>query len=280
VSEDDLRAELLALIVSGRPERLLDVALAALPSGPSPAARTELASLGETLSALALAEPEAAPSDKVRSRLVETLAARSAQTHRTGQRTGQRTAHGTAHGTTTTRAVLVIDMLNDHLTPGRPLEVPRARAIVPALQARLEEARRDGVPVVYICDEHEPDDEDLDAWSVHNVRGTEGAQVWAPLAPKPGDRVVTKPTYSAFSRSKLGDVLSELGVDTLVLTGCLTEIGIFATATDALQRGYAIEVPADAQAGGAVETEQATMMIMSILVPYGPARRELLASLA
>jgi nicotinamidase-related amidase len=273
VSEDDrsegtaegAAAELLALVASGRPERLMDIALATIEGDEArAAAKAELASLGTTLSTLALAEPAVAPSDKLRSRIVATMAARSAQ----------------ARAASSKRAVLVIDMLNDHLTPGRALEVPRARTIVPALQARLEAARAAGVPVVYICDEHEPDDSDLDAWAAHNVRGSEGAQVWAPLAPKPGDRIVTKPTYSAFSRSKLADVLNELGVDTLVLTGCLTEIGVFATATDALQRGYAIEVPADAQAGGSAETEQAAMTVLSVLAPYGPARSELLTQLA
>ncbi len=281
MSEDDQRegaaeeaaAELLALIASGRPERLMDIALATLDGGDEvrAAAKAELTSLGATLSTLALAEPAIAPSDALRKRIVASMAARTAS--------AVRSAASARKSGTSKRAVLVIDMLNDHLTPGRALEVPRARTIVPALQARLEAARADGVPVVYICDEHEPDDSDLDAWAVHNVRGSEGAQVWAPLAPKPGDRIVTKPTYSAFSRSKLADVLNELRVDTLVLTGCLTEIGIFATATDALQRGYTIEVPADAHAGGSAETEQAAVTVLSVLAPYGPARSELLAQL-
>jgi hypothetical protein len=177
VTEDDLRAELLALIASGRPERLMDLALSTLEGDDQTraAARAELASLGETFSTLALAEPSASPSGALRSRIVATMKARAAEARRK-------------------RAILVIDMLNDHLTPGRALEVPRARAIVPALQARLEAARLAGVPVVYVCDEHEPDDSDLESWAVHNVRGTEGAQVWAPLAPQPGDRIVTNPT--------------------------------------------------------------------------------------
>lgn len=267
MTEDDLRAELLALIASGRPERLMDLALATFPGASEPqvqaAARAELLSLTRALSSLALAEPEVLPSDKLRARIVATMEARAG--------IGKRP---------TKRALLVIDMLNDHLGEGRALEVPRAREIVPALQAHLDHARRDGIPVVYVCDEHERDDTDLDAWSAHNVRGSEGAQVWAPLTPKPGDRIVTKPTYSAFSRSELGNLLGDLGVDTLILTGCLTEIGVLATATDALQRGYVVEVPADAQAGATVETEQAAMLVLSLLTPYGPARCDLLSKLA
>ena len=106
----------------------------------------------------------------------------------------------------------------DHLAPGRPLEVPRARSIVPAGQAARRGASVEGVLVVYVLDRHEADDSELDEWMGHAVEGTEGAEVRPPLAPKPGDRLVTKPTYSGFTGSNLESVLEELQVDTLVLT--------------------------------------------------------------
>jgi len=267
VSNDELQERLLELALAGRPDQLVDLALADAVSetggGPemAVAARRALNGFEGLVATLALAEPAVAPRPDVRKRLMSTLRARSA-------RPGSR------------RAVLVIDMLNDHLMPGRPLEVPRARDIVPALNARLDAARRDGVPVVYICDRHEPDDADLDTWRTHNVAGSDGAEVWAPLAPKPSDRIVHKPTYSAFSRSDLADVLKELRVDTLVLTGCLTELGVLATATDALQRGYAVEVPPDAQAGSGPSAEQMALTLLRVMAPYGAARRELLDAIA
>ena len=117
-------------------------------------------------------------------------------------------------------------------------------------------------------------DPDLDEWTTHNVRGTSGAEVWPALAPQPGDRVVKKPTYSGFTGSNLQAVLDELKVDTLVVTGCLTEIGIVATATDALQRGFQVEVPPDAQAGASPLAEAAALASLSVMPPYGAARRE------
>jgi nicotinamidase/pyrazinamidase len=252
---EDTTAELLAIVASGRPEPFVDVGLA----GSGPEVMSALRDLREALASLALAEAPRRPTPELRARIMRSLGPRAAPPR---------------------RALLVMDMQNDHLTPGRPLEVPRARAIVPALAARLESARRDGVPVVYVLDEHEPDDSDLDAWGAHNVRGTPGAEVWAPLAPQPGDRIVSKATYSAFSRSNLGEVLGELRVDTLVLTGCLTEIGLLATATDALQRGFAVEVPPDAQAGATEVTEQMALGILRLLPPYGPARQALLTAVS
>ncbi len=68
-------------------------------------------------------------------------------------------------------------------------------------------------------------------------------------------------------------MLDDLKVDTIVLTGCLTEIAILATATEALQRGFAVEVPADAQAGSSEGAEQVVLGVLGVMPPYGPARR-------
>lgn len=252
---EEQAAGLIAFALAGRPERIED-GLYALPLSP-PGLRDAVRETREALATLGLAETPEMPRASLRERILETVAAKQ-----------------------TRRALLVIDMINDHLQPGSLLEVPRAREVVPALKKRLDEARAAGIPVVYVVDEHEADDADLDAWGVHAVKGTPGTEVWSELAPAPGDRVVKKPSYSAFFQSELGRVLDELSVDTLVLTGCLTEIGIMATATDALQQGFAVEVPPDSQAGSCVEAEMAAMGTMSIMAPFGPARKARLARLA
>ena len=94
------------------------------------------------------------------------------------------------------------------------------------------------------------------------------------------DVVVRKRTYSGFTDSNLDAVLAELKVDTVVVTGCLTEIGVHATAVDAMQRGYAVEVPPATQAGVSDATEHVTLTVLSVMQPYGMARRELLSRLA
>jgi len=246
--DDEAIADLLALLVSGRADPLVDVALGNAP----PEAKAQLRGMREALAGVALDATPISPSPGLRSRIFDSLAEHTAPSR---------------------RAVLVIDMQNDHLTAGRPLEVPRARGIVAALAVRLDAARRDAVPVIYVVDEHDPDDPDLDSWGAHNIKGTVGAEVWPALAPKPGDHVVSKPTYSAFTRSSLATVLADLQVDTLVLTGCLTEIGLLATATDALQRGYAVEIPSESQAGATEASESMALGLVGLLAPYGLARK-------
>jgi nicotinamidase-related amidase len=126
---------------------------------------------------------------------------------------------------------------------------------------------------VYVVDEHDEDDPDLLAWGRHAVRGSPGAAIWHELAPAAPDLVVAKPSYSAFFRSELEVVLDRLGVDTLILVGCLTELGILATATDAMQRGFAVEVPPDSQAGSSAMAEDAALGVVRVMAPFGPARQ-------
>jgi nicotinamidase-related amidase len=166
--------------------------------------------------------------------------------------------------------VIVLDMINDHLRPGGPLEVPRARDVVPALTARLADARRRAIPVVYVCDSHQPDDPDYDTWPLHALEGSDGAAVWPELAPEAGDRIVKKPTYSAFARTELTNVLAGLGADQIILTGCATEIGVQATAVDALELGYVVTIPPDCQAGMNEMTEMATLLTLATMPPYDP----------
>jgi nicotinamidase-related amidase len=248
-------ADVLGFALAGRPERVEDGMLALAP----PDLRKGVRDVRELLAALAVSTPAAAPSADLRGRILASVEKKRAR-----------------------RALLVIDMINDHLEPGTLLEVPRARAVVPALKERIAAARKQGIPVVYVVDEHDPAESDLefDSWGTHAVKGTPGTEIWSDLAPESGDRIVKKPSYSAFFQSNLGSVLEELKVDTLVLTGCLTEIGIMATATDAMQHGYAIEVPPDSQAGSCVEAEMAAMGTMNVMAPFGPARRARLESIA
>ena len=55
-------------------------------------------------------------------------------------------------------ALLVIDMLNDFILEGAPLEVPAARKMVPLLTGEIEKARGNTVPLIYVCDSHEEND--------------------------------------------------------------------------------------------------------------------------
>lgn len=148
-------------------------------------------------------------------------------------------------------ALLVIDMLEDFVRPGAPLEVPQTREILPALRRRLQRARRTGELVVYLCDSHRKNDPEFArmGWPPHAVAGTPGAAVVREVSPEPGDVVVEKNTYSGFHRTGLDALLRRHGVKSLALSGCVTNICILYTAADAAMRGYDVTVDETLVAG-------------------------------
>jgi nicotinamidase-related amidase len=144
-------------------------------------------------------------------------------------------------------ALLIIDMLNDFVLSGAPLEVPATRSIIETIQAQVDRARKEQRPVIYVCDAHAQDDPEFSrmGWPPHAVRGTHGAAVIDELAPLETDPVIEKTSYSAFHQTGLEGLLQSRSIDHLTLAGCVTNICIFYTAYDAVIRGYHVTVPSD-----------------------------------
>jgi nicotinamidase/pyrazinamidase len=161
-------------------------------------------------------------------------------------------------------ALLVIDMLNDFVLKGAPLEVPDARMIIPAIRREVDRAHERGVPVIYVCDSHEPDDREFAkfGWPSHAVRGTRGAEIIEELQPDRRDTVIRKTTYSGFFRTTLDEKLKTLGVDSLRLTGDVTHICVMFTASDAVLRDYRVTVVKDGVAGLGRDDHEAALRIM------------------
>lgn len=148
-------------------------------------------------------------------------------------------------------ALVVIDMLNDFVRKGAPLEVPETRKIIPALKRRIASARRKKEPVIYVNDAHAKKDKEFErfGWPPHAVRGTEGAEVVRDIAPREGDILIEKKSYSGFYRTSLERMLKKRGIQKLHLAGCVTNICILFTASDAVLRGFDVCVDEKLVAG-------------------------------
>ncbi len=141
------------------------------------------------------------------------------------------------------RALLIIDMINDFLDEKGVLYCgAEVRKIIPPLQEKLATFRREGLPVMYLCDHHAPDDPEFEAFPPHAVAGTWGAEIIPELAPLPGEEVVFKTRFSGFFRTPLEDILRRLKVETVCLTGVCTSICVMDTAADAFFRDFKLEV--------------------------------------
>ena len=161
-------------------------------------------------------------------------------------------------------ALLVIDMLNDFVIEGAPLEVPDNRTILPNIQREIKAARAEGKPVIYVCDTHAPDDREFTkfGWPPHGVKGTKGAEVVDDLKPEEGDIIVNKTTYSSFHQTDLEQVLFNYGITDIRLTGCVTHICILFTASESVLKDLKVTVVEDSVAGLAKEDHDAALRIM------------------
>jgi len=168
------------------------------------------------------------------------------------------------------KALLVVDMLNDFVLEGAPLEVPAARGIIDHIAGEIRYAREKGRPIIYLCDSHQPDDPEFEYWPAHAVRGTPGARVIDELVPRAGDHLVEKAGYSGFFRTRLDQLLNELEIEEVLICGVLTNIGVLYTAVDALQRGLRVIVPETCVAALDEEDHRfALHQINEVLKPVG-----------
>jgi nicotinamidase-related amidase len=142
-------------------------------------------------------------------------------------------------------AILVIDLANDFVLPGGVIAdaggadyQARAQAIVPTLERLLDAAREAGVTVVYATDAHTPADAELRKWPPHAMEGSWQAEIVAAIAPKPGDLVIEKTTYSPFVSTDIDAQIRQRGITRLYITGLHTDCCARHTSGDAFQRGY------------------------------------------
>ena len=196
-------------------------------------------------------------------------------------------------------AVLVIDMQNDFGSPGgmfdrAGIDISGIAAAVARTQPVLQAARETRLPVIYLNMEHAPDLSDVGPaegphWVKHLplgvgesvlapdgsesrtlIRGTWGAEILEALAPGPADRIVSKHRYSGFFETELDDVLRNLGVTNLLVTGCTTSVCVESTVRDAMFCDYSCIVLEDCTAepigaGFARTNHDASLLVIETL---------------
>ncbi len=153
-------------------------------------------------------------------------------------------------------ALIVVDMQNDFVAPGAPLESSAGRAMVPHLRRALVYCREQGIPVIYTAHVHRPGgyDQGLLAHApaigrgVALVDGSPGGAIFPEVAPRDGEIVISKHRFSAFYGTDLEIILRGLGLTTVVITGVTTENCCHATARDAFFRDFQVVFLADATA--------------------------------
>jgi ureidoacrylate peracid hydrolase len=176
-------------------------------------------------------------------------------------------------------AHVVIDMQNGFVAEGAPVEVPMARSISGNIN-RISAAIRAAGGLNFFVRYTTPDDIDQ-SWPVMMIRmglqadthreafreGSHYWQLWPELEVEPADSVVEKARFSAFTpgTSGLCDELEAEGIDTLIITGTLTNICCESTARDAMQHNYRVIMVADANAALSDEEHAAALQSLGLV---------------
>ena len=176
-------------------------------------------------------------------------------------------------------AHLCVDMQTGFMEEGAPVEVPQARTIVGNINRLSRTVRNAGGTNVFL----RYTTTDLDgAWSVfgrrmgsemsasHKAAFTPGAHYhdfWPDLEVEPGDLVIDKSRFSAFTvnASRLHDELQSRGIDTLLITGTLTNCCCETNARDAMQLNYRVIMVPDANAALSDGEHAATLHILAMV---------------
>ncbi len=146
-------------------------------------------------------------------------------------------------------ALLIVDFINAYTAPGSPLYAPDVVTAVSETIDLLSLARQTAVPVIFtrVIYSRSGLDGGIFVQKVpllrRMVEGEPLADIGPDLSPDPDDVIINKQYASAFFGTSLAAMLTSLGVDTLILTGCSTSGCVRATAVDGMQHGFRVIVP-------------------------------------
>jgi nicotinamidase-related amidase len=181
-------------------------------------------------------------------------------------------------------ALLFFDILNGYIAepePGKP------RMLKPWIQnaVKLSKAGRlAGLPVFFAKGNHRPDgattavtitdtNNSLRPWpngevtktKMHVIAGDKSSDVLVDLEPNPDDYYIVKYRWSAFFQTYLDLALRSRGIDTVIVSGGSTDVGVASTLYSGRDLDYNQIVVSDAC--GTSHDQRAHDMLMEIVFP-------------
>lgn len=141
-------------------------------------------------------------------------------------------------------ALLVIDMQNDFMEEGGLLEVEGIRDKLNQFRQFIKRIRESNIPVIYTRHCYDPENNLIEAKLFPELKdqglrkGTPGWEICEELKPKKDEIVIDKNRYDAFFKTDLHQLLQEKDIDTLIITGTMTEVCCESTARTAMFYDY------------------------------------------
>lgn len=173
-------------------------------------------------------------------------------------------------------ALVVVDVV-----PFFVEQSPRCRAIVPIVNLLAHELRKAGGTVAWVVpgyvkpsarDREFYGEEVAERYALSGGDGRPVDRLWSGLEVESGDLVAEKTAASAFfpGRSELPDLLAGRGIDTVIVTGTVTNVCVEASVRDASTLGYRVVLVADGCAAITDRDHNATLHV--VYRSYGDVR--------
>jgi ureidoacrylate peracid hydrolase len=196
------------------------------------------------------------------------------------RRQGKLLSHETIDASRT--ALVVIDMQNFFVAEGFMAEVPEARDIVPNINRMAKALRAAGGTVVWIQTTAVGA---LEQWGNHHKHmltpdraekrlaqldeSNDGFKIYPKLEVLPADLRIKKIKYSAFipGSSDIDAQLKTRGIETLLITGTVTNVCCESTARDAMMFDYRVAMLSDGNAS--LSDEEHAASLNNFLIFFG-----------
>lgn len=196
------------------------------------------------------------------------------------RRQGKLLSHETINAART--ALVVVDMQNFFVAEGFMAEVPQARGIVPNINRMAKALRAAGGTVVWIQTTAVGA---LEHWGNHHKHmltpdraekrlvqldeNHDGFKIYPKLEVLPADLRIKKIKYSAFipGSSDIDAQLKARGIETLLVTGTVTNVCCESTARDAMMLDYRVVMLSDGNAS--LSDEEHAASLNNFLIFFG-----------
>ncbi len=176
-------------------------------------------------------------------------------------------------------AVLSLHMLNDVVLKKGKFgqifgEQAEARKVIEKGKQLLEIARASQIPVIHIAVRFQPGYPDLVANSPllsmvkemnALVEGTWGGDFVEGLQPLDHEVVISHQRIGPFQETELGNILKNLGVESVIVFGVATNISVEQTVRNACDRNFQVLVVEDCCSAATLEAHQSSIETLGLL---------------
>jgi nicotinamidase-related amidase len=161
-------------------------------------------------------------------------------------------------------ALLVLDMQDYFLREESKAYIPSTTAILPNLVTLTETINDKNIPVIYTRHVNNCEDAGMmGVWWHRLIESGNPLSNLSRLFDTDGKTVIDKTRYDAFWGTELNNILKQMGIERLIVTGVMTNLCVETTIRSAFQHGYECTLLVDGTAAYNFDMHLATCVNLS-----------------